>query len=189
MIYLSTARNPGHNLVHLSPERTILTDLSRSREVENMTRMDRIDRFIRRWHRKAWSVATLPDELGAIVGYLPSRWRMLGCCDVRRHQSVIALNGALLGTAYLIPVLAHECAHVLIGLRGYHGCGRDQDEHDVWSLAARLAIPRATTDAIRGGEMCSQYSARSLELPRAFVLFAAHGEPFLPAWLAELRTL
>lgn len=154
-----------------------------------MTRMDRIDRFIRRWHKRPWSVANLPGELDAIVGYLPNRWRMPGCCDVRRRQSVIVLNAGLVGTAYLIPVLAHECAHILIGIRGLHGCAYDQDEHAVWSLAARLAIPRATTDAIMTGDMCSRYAARSLELPESFVLFAAHGDALLPAWLDELRTL
>ena len=154
-----------------------------------MTKTERINRFIRRWHRAPWSVATLPEELGAIVGYISGRWRMLGCCDVRQHQSVIALNASLVGTAYLIPVLAHECAHVLIGIRGYHGCAHDRDEREVWSVAARLAIPGATIDAIRSGEMCSRYVARSLELPQAFVLYAAHGDGLLPAWLEELRAV
>lgn len=150
-----------------------------------MTRSARIERFLRRWHAKAWTIATLPDELGAVLNSISPRWNVLGCCDVRKRRSLIFVNRSLHETPYWIPVLAHECAHVLIGLRGYHGC--TDDEIDVWRLAARLAVPDAIVQDYWRGKTIEATVAQEYDLPLSFVRFAIHGEQLLPAWLDELR--
>lgn len=154
-------------------------------ELVTVTRLARIERFIRRWHKKPWSVATLPEELGAVVNSISARWKILGCCDVRKQRSLIFINRALDDTVYFVPVLAHECAHVLIGLRGYHGC--TDDEIDVWRLAARLAVPDVVVGSFWSGAITEQSLARDYSLPLSFIRFAIHGEQLLPAWLDDLK--
>lgn len=154
-----------------------------------MARTDRIGRFIRRWRRHPWSVATLHHELGAILTYFPSTRLELGYCHVGLGRAVIAINNGLVGTNFLIPVIAHECAHLLIGIRGLHTCIRNHDEPDVWALAATLTIPEEVISKIRRGEMGARNVARLYEIPVSFVEFATWGESLLPAFRAELDAI
>lgn len=147
-------------------------------------RANRIDGFIRRWHAGEWSIATLPQELGATVGYVSFGGQIWGCCDVRRDgPSIIALDAALIGTPYHAPVLAHECAHILLGEPGYHACGT---ERHAWALAARLCVPEAICQSIRDGATTSDDVARAYGFPSAFVAYVAHGARLLTSWLEEL---
>lgn len=120
-----------------------------------------------------------------MVHSISARWKVLGCCDVRTRRSLIFINRVLDDTIYLVPVLAHECAHVLIGLRGYHGCS--SEEIDVWRLAARLAVPDAVVGSFWSGAITERSLARDYGLPLSFIRFAIHGEPLLSAWLDDLK--
>lgn len=151
-----------------------------------LSHMTPIDRFIRRWQRNPWTVATLPRELGAVLTYFPSSRSELGYCYVVRRGSVVAINNGLVDTPFLIPVIAHECAHLLLGERGLHACARNHQEPEVWALAARLAVPEAVCESIRADSICSADVARRFNLPTSFVQYAAFGDALLPAFLAEL---
>lgn len=99
---------------------------------------------------------------------------------------MIALNARLLGTALYTPVLAHECAHVLLEDDGLYTCyAGDRHERAVWDLAARLALPSASIAAWQRGDVCADGLARIYELPEAFVRYATTPEQ-LPAWLDSL---
>lgn len=149
----------------------------------------RVDRFIRRWHRGPWSVGALPVELGAYNVDVDLPGRILGICRIDHDgQPVIGIRSSIADTRYYLPVLAHECGHVLMNREGVFECQPlPKHERQIWRLAARLAVPEWECESIRSAAMCSDSVARQLRLPPSFVRFAAHGDQLLPVWLQELE--
>lgn len=145
----------------------------------------RIAKYIDDWHHDEWCVAQLPGRLRAILGDVACGPSILGACHVRTDRSVIAMNSGLVGSWFWVPILAHECAHVMLGKLGVWECVQglqvSKPERQVWNIAAALAIPERAIE-----QACAQDIARSYMLPLEFVRLRIHGDAMLPAWQAAL---
>lgn len=103
--------------------------------------------FAQGLHRDAWCITRLPDDLNARLFVRETGTDLLGVA-VQGKRRAIGLNAAIVGTPLELPVLAHECGHLLLGHDiGYcstivriHG----REERDAWASAALLAIPTPT---------------------------------------------
>lgn len=100
--------------------------------------------YARHLHRGTWYVHGLPADLGARHVTCEPAPDLLGLA-VHGIRTGIAINAAIVGTPLELPVIAHECAHLLLGHDiGYCSTSLSaqvRPERDAWDGAALLAIP------------------------------------------------
>lgn len=105
--------------------------------------------FASEWQRKPWAIMALPTEIGARVIYEEGDPLVLGVAvtaRAKRRACTIGLNKLVLQSPLYLPVLAHECAHCVLG----HSAGlcengwiRSQVEQAAWFGGAFLAVSEA----------------------------------------------
>ena len=95
-------------------------------------------------HEREWCVTRLPGELGVKRIDREVEPLLLGVAVQGYGRRAIGVNELILGTPLEIPVIAHECAHLLLGHAiGYCAPGslETRQEHDAWVGAALLSVP------------------------------------------------
>lgn len=97
-------------------------------------------------HRRVWCVTLLPAELGARRFDREVAPSLLGVSMQKGGRRAIGINDRIKGTPLEVPVIAHECAHLLLGHdEGFclPAAPSSRQEHDAWLGAALLAAPIA----------------------------------------------
>ena len=107
------------------------------------------------WHGRGHDLNELYDELGAELIVRPGGRKVLGFVVALEGIRQVVLNDRLTGTALRNPVLAHECAHLVLGVQGISLCARtsrpDNTERIAWAGAALLAVPDGAIPPGRAG--------------------------------------
>lgn len=135
-------------------------------------RLDPVDAFARRLHSRLWCVQGLPTELGARRFVSETGPDLFGVA-VQGRTRAIGLSAAIVGTPLELPVIAHECGHLLLG----HDVGfcslalgvRVRAERDAWAGAALLAIPREAGAALVERRATAHDIAATFDVPRSLV--------------------
>lgn len=153
---------------------------------------DSVTTFLEQWHASEWSVATLPYDLGVKVRENRRGRRTFARCVSVGNEREITLHPKLFCATLYIPILAHECSHLLLDHEGTHPCRPDEilDETErlTWLVAAHVAVPASVADDIRAGERCIRTVARDYGLPLTFVAVRVFGELAMDPWIAQLRS-
>jgi hypothetical protein len=110
-----------------------------------MRSLDLLHAFAVCWHDRGRGLNELYDELGAELIVRPGGRKVLGFVVALEGIRQVVLNERLAGTSLRNAVLAHECAHLLLGVQGISLCARDpwpdKSERNAWAGAALLAVP------------------------------------------------
>ena len=110
-----------------------------------MRSLELLRAFAACWHDRGSDLDELYDELGAELIVRPGGRKVLGFVVALDGVRQVVLNQRLTGTSLRNPVLAHECAHLLVGIQGVNLCARtprpDIKERNAWAGAALLAVP------------------------------------------------
>jgi hypothetical protein len=128
--------------------------------------------FADRVHLHEWCVRGLPDELGARIFVGDAGPSLLGAA-IEGRRRVIGLSTRIIGTPLELPVLAHECSHLLLG----HGAGccsvltrlRCSDERNATYGSSLLAIPTESAVALVERRATVHELAATYEVPPALV--------------------
>jgi hypothetical protein len=118
------------------------------------------------WHSRSRDLNELYAELGADLIERPGGRKVLGFVVALAGLRQIVLNQRLNGSPLRVPVLAHECAHLILGVEGISLCANDlrpsRDERNAWAGAALLAVPG---DALPRSRTARRQLAASLNVP------------------------
>ena len=130
------------------------------------------------WHNRDRDLNELYTQLGADLIERPGGRKVLGFVVAFGGLRQVVLNERLLGSSLRKPVLAHECAHLILGVEGVSLCTTDlrpsRDERNAWAGAALLAVPG---DTIPRSRVARRDLAASLDVPVQLVdLRATLGE-------------
>ena len=113
-----------------------------------MSPLELLRMYAARWHDRSRDLDALSAELGAELIVRPGGRKVLGFVVAVGRIRQVVLNERLVGSSLRRPVLAHECAHLLLGIEGVSLCSSVQhpgrDERNAWAGAALLAIPDDT---------------------------------------------
>lgn len=124
---------------------------------------------IEEWHAGHWSVLRLPERLGVETHYIDGGGRLLGMS----FRDSIIINGDIIGTPMLVPVIAHECAHIMLGHQYVHPCIRcttqSRGEQSAWQLAALLSIPVKAVEEFKDGDVMPMELADHYGVPVRFL--------------------
>src|SRR3954469_20882008 len=105
------------------------------------------------WHNHRRGLNELHAELGADLIERPGGRKVLGFVVALGGLRQIVLNERLHGSSLWKAVLAHECAHLILGVDGVSLCSNvarpSRDERNAWAGAALLAVPVETVPASR----------------------------------------
>lgn len=123
-------------------------------------------------HPRQWCVQGLPHEIGARRFVREADPDLLGVA-VQGRRRAIGLSSAIVGTPLELPVLAHECGHLLLG----HDIGycsltvrtHVREERAAWEGAALLAIPTEDAVAFAGHRVTVHELAERYEVAPALV--------------------
>ena len=114
-----------------------------------------VTRFARAWHRGQWSIGDLPRVINAEMFVELGSGGILGISCRSGDRAIIGIDERVVGTPLYVPVLAHECAHLIIDTAGVHGCTgavTSKAEQLAWFGATLLAIPDKAIAAYERGE-------------------------------------
>lgn len=148
-------------------------------------------RFARHLHRREWCITRLPAELGAKELSREVEPVLLGVAAQGPGRRAVGINELIRGTPLEIPVIAHECAHLLLGHAvGYclPGALSIRQEHDAWNGAALLALP--SVEAVD-----EQWLIRAFSVPRELIAVrrelgdrgSSHAAyPYLSDWILRV---
>jgi hypothetical protein len=135
-----------------------------------MHSLELLQAFAVGWHARGSDLNALYDELGAELIVRPGGRKVLGFVVALEGIRQVVLSERLTGTSLRNPVLAHECAHLLIGVQGVSLCARTprpgSAERDAWAGAALLAVPDG---AIPTGPTERRELANALNVPVALL--------------------
>ncbi len=113
-----------------------------------MSSLELLRAYATRWHHRRRDLDALSAELGAELIVRPGGRKVLGFVVAVAGIRQVVLNERLVGSPLRTPVLAHECAHLILGVQGVSLCSSVQypgrDERNAWAGAAMLAIPDDT---------------------------------------------
>lgn len=131
-----------------------------------MLSINRIHHFAEQWHRDGRDLDQLTDRLRAEVLVRPGGRKILAFAVEWLGRRQIVMNERLENTSLRTVVLAHECVHLLLGVRGISMCGRtprmERHERDAWLGAAILAVPAV---AAEGDHQQRIVAADALRIP------------------------
>jgi hypothetical protein len=131
-----------------------------------MRSLELLRTFAVRWHDRTRDLNKLYAELGAELVVRPGGRKVLGFVVDLAGIRQIVLNQRLVGSPLRTPVLAHECAHLILGVDGVSLCANarhpSRDERNAWAGAALLAVPGDTTPPDRSAR---RKLAASLDVP------------------------
>jgi hypothetical protein len=117
-------------------------------------------------------VHRLPSDLGAVRFLRDIDTDLLGVAAQGKRRAV-GLNAGIVGTALELPVIAHECGHILLGHDiGYCSTSfsaHAREERDAWESAALLAISREAGVALVQRRATVQEIAVTFGVPPALV--------------------
>ena len=118
------------------------------------------------WHNRSRDLNELYTELGADLIERPGGRKVLGFVVALDGLREIVLNERLTGSRLRAPVLAHECAHLILGVEGVSLCTNalrpSRNERNAWAGAALLAVPGDTIPCSRSAR---RELAASLDVP------------------------
>lgn len=134
--------------------------------------VDIVADYATRLHSAAWYIRRLPHDLSAALFVRETGPDLLGVA-VQGRRRAIGLNAAIIGTPLELPVLAHECGHLLLG----HDLGfcsssikaHWREERAAWDCAAVLAIPSEAAIAFASRRATVHDLADYYEVPPAMV--------------------
>lgn len=132
-----------------------------------------VSAFAQQVHQHEWCVQRLPTELGARRFVREVAPDLLGVA-VQGRRLAIGLNAGIIGTPLELPVLAHECGHLLLGHDiGYCStvvAAHALEERAAWESAALLTISRSAAVSLIERRSTVHDLAAVFEVPRALVI-------------------
>lgn len=131
-----------------------------------MRSLEQLRAFAQDWHARRRDRDHLSAALGAELIVRPGGRKVLGFAVALGSIRQVVLNQRLTGSRLQTPVLAHECAHLLLGVQGVSLCVSGQqvgrEERNAWAGAAFLAVPG---DAIPRERSARRDLAALLDVP------------------------
>jgi len=129
--------------------------------------------FAARWHRREWTITTLPRVLGVPLTMRDVPPDAFGLSIVTARRRAIALNERIVDTPAYLPTLAHECGH-LFQAPGVGLCRSSatlsRREREAWWIAAILAVPLRQVLGYRLWDDDPRPIAHGLGLPHQMVV-------------------
>jgi hypothetical protein len=165
--------HPRRRHISATPEDDAQSRPERPRLVESIASLRRVAQFVDLWHGLDTGLEQLPPLLNAELCRRSGGRLILGFAIIFGPVCQVVINSRVNQTLLAKPVLAHECAHLLLGVRGVRMCSGElcasDEERSAWYGAALLAVPSARIQALQSGAVRARHVANECNVPVEFV--------------------